>query len=247
MLEKYFIHGNGQTAQCAPKGFSADTMPGHNPSAWNKELYSIEKIVEFYAERIPSNALVLGHSLGGHIGLNVAVKRPDISLVLTGMAPVQSLATIGDFMTPPDSFVKFQSPTRTPEEVRDYCRLSSGEDKVVEEFLIAMASQQDPEFNMTLFSEGIQSYDWNELEKARSLGSRLVLVLSYSEFIYVPERLESLGLPMIKTDYSGHTPWLNDAQWIDWLETELALRSMLSATFSDTKVVGLNNHIHESK
>lgn len=230
MQEKYFIHGNGQTADCAPRGFTSHTMPGHSKENWDKSRYSIEKLVEYYIDLIPENALVFGHSLGGHIALNVALKRSDIFLVVSGMAPIASLAMMGEVMAPPDCFAKFQNPNRSLEDIREFCQFSSGGDKDAEEQLISMAKQQDPMFNLTLFTDGIANYDWNEVEKAQSLGSRFLLILSESEFAYLPKKVETLDLPMIKTNYRGHTPWLTDNNWIEWLETELLVKVNTSLT-----------------
>lgn len=224
MRERYFIHGNGQTAECAPKGFTAHTMPGHERDNWDKSQYSIRKLVEFYSERIPRNAIVLGHSLGGHIGLNVALKRPDIFLVVSGMAPISNPATMGELFSPPECFGKFQNPARTADDILEFCKFSSGNSEDAQKKLVSMANKQDPNFNLTLFTEGFGDYDWNEVEKAQSIAERFVLILCASEFAYIPDKVAQLDIPMIKTDYQGHTPWLADEGWIDWLENELMAR-----------------------
>ncbi|PIP90814.1 MAG: hypothetical protein COW01_12410 [Bdellovibrionales bacterium CG12_big_fil_rev_8_21_14_0_65_38_15] len=74
----FFIHGNGQSAKCAPDGFDSINMPGHGNQNWNRSLYSMNSISDFYVKTIPENALVFGHSLGGHIAINVALARPDL-------------------------------------------------------------------------------------------------------------------------------------------------------------------------
>ncbi len=117
---QYFIHGNGQDSTCSPRGFLSDDMPGHGLNSHDSSQYSIEEIVKFYARKIPTNAIVLGHSLGGHIALNVALLRSDITIFLCGMAPIEGLEEIGPVMTPVAEFSGFQNPERTDADIINF-------------------------------------------------------------------------------------------------------------------------------
>lgn len=210
----FFIHGNGQSKKCAPKECLSIDMPGHGQHNWNSSLYSLNSISEYYINSIPKDALVFGHSLGGHIAINVARARPDISVICFGMIPLQSPTQIGTLMLVPAEFPPFQSPNRTMNDIEKFSRLSSCGDKDIQELLIKSANEQDPIFNSTLFTTGIADYDWREVEKAQEIGSRFKLVLSRNELVYNFEQACELELPIIIDNYIGHSPWLIDPSWI---------------------------------
>ncbi|MBH47232.1 MAG: hypothetical protein CME71_03575 [Halobacteriovorax sp.] len=210
---QYFIHGNGQDSTCAPEGFLSDDMPGHGQSRDDVSKYSIEEIVKFYAKKIPANALVLGHSLGAHIALNVALIRPDIKIYLCGMAPIEGLEEIGPVMTPVAEFTAFQNPQRSDSDIVSFIGAMHSPSERVTSKLFAAAKKQDPAFNVTLFTSGIGNYDWSERTKLESLGERATLILSLNEKCYNAQFLLNSNLNILRNDYLDHTPWLYDKNW----------------------------------
>lgn len=210
----FFIHGNGQSAKCAPTGFNSINMPGHGQHNWNSSLYSMNLITDFYTNTIPQNSTVFGHSLGGHIAINVALARPDLSVICFGMVPLQSPEQIGTLMLIPNEFPPFLSPNRTTQDIINFVRLSSSGNMKVEELLVDSVVAQDPKFNKALFTTGISNYDWNEIEKIIRLGNRFKLILSCNEVVYNFEQACELEIPIIIDNYTSHSPWLHDSEWV---------------------------------
>lgn len=218
---RYFIHGNGTGKSCAPKGFFADSIPGHDNFFWPAERYSIEEFVDYFTQKIPSNSIVLAHSLGGHIALNVALVRPDISVVSCGMVPLKDLGDMGTLMTPVPEFVAFQNPDRNEDDLKSYAQISALGDQRIMDKLVAVAERQDRIFNVQLFTQGIANYDWNEIEKIQKLGNRFLLVLSPNERVYNFALACKLNVNSLVLDYHGHTPWLLNANWFETIEEQV--------------------------
>lgn len=215
--KKYFIHGNGQDSSCAPVGYLADDIPGHGHGPkW--DAYSMESLTDYFIDKVPANALVLGHSLGGHIALNLALKRADINVIVCGMAPLESLEQIGIVMFPLPGFDLFQNPKRSLDDIRSFSRYSSLDNNQVLEKLVKATLLQDVNFNMKLFAEGIASYDWNEVSKAKLLGPRFKIIISKNEACYNADKLHELKLNVIEDNYKGHSPWLLDTAWVSRIE-----------------------------
>lgn len=220
-MHKYFIHGNGQSSKCAPVGYLGHDIYGHGNQAWDTANYSMEKFVDFFVKTIPENSFVLGHSLGGHIGLNVALKRKDIKLAVLGMAPIKDLSQLGTVMKFVDEFVAFQNPQRNMEVIEQFVNFNLGLESHYKDLLTKEAQKQDPSFNQVLFSLGIANYDWNEVEKAKSLGDRFTLILSENESVYDNDLLNELPLNIVQNNYLVHTPWLDTPKVIDEIESRI--------------------------
>lgn len=221
---RYFIHGNGMGKACAPKGFLSDSIPGHDNFFWPAERYSMEAFVEYFIQRIPANAVVLAHSLGGHIALNVALVRPDISVVTCGMAPLKDLGDIGTLMTPVKEFAAFQNPNRSEDDLRAFAQISALGDENILDRLVSVASAQDRIFNVQLFTQGIATYDWNEIEKAQELGNRFLMILSPNEKTYNFLLASQLNVNSLVLDYTGHAPWLLDENWFETIEEQVLMK-----------------------
>lgn len=221
---RYFIHGNGMGKSCAPEGFLSDSIPGHDNFFWPADCYSMEAFVEYFVQKIPINAIVLAHSLGGHIALNVALVRPDISVVACGMVPLKDLRDIGTLMTPVEEFAAFQNPSRSEDDLRAFAQISALGDESVLGKLVGVASKQDNIFNVQLFTQGIANYDWNEIEKAQKLGSRFLLVLSPNEKVYDFSLASELGINSLVLDYTSHAPWLLDVNWFETIEEQILMK-----------------------
>jgi hypothetical protein len=221
--KKFFIHGNGLNAQCAPNHFLALELAGHGKMPRDSNLYSIRALVKNLEPKIPYGAEVWGHSLGGHLALNLAVIRPDLTVVCFGMVPLNEISQIGSLMTPLPEFALFQKVDRTKEEIQAFIEYSSLGDRNIEGLLLEAALEQDPVFNSVLFSSGIESYDWKEIDKASKLKERVTFVFSENEKVYNFAAAMELPITKIVDSYQGHCPWLHDENWISSIEEKLLL------------------------
>lgn len=213
----YFIHGNGQNSSCSPRGFACDNLPGHGINNWNTHQYNIQFMIEKYVDCIPRNATVFAHSLGGHIAINAALKRSDITIFCFGMVPLQQPADIGSLMLVNKEFLNFQKPNRSDDEIKDFLAFSKSDNDQHNKLLYDAALEQDPNFNSIFFTIGLNGYDWLEVDKAKSLKNRFNLVLTKHEIFYDYEKAKDLQVPIVFDPYQGHSPWLVDSKWPDHL------------------------------
>ncbi len=62
-------------------------LPGHGHSAYHHEMNSLQQLVSAVQSHIPSNAIILGWSLGGQVALHLAQLMPLRALVLVSTTP----------------------------------------------------------------------------------------------------------------------------------------------------------------
>lgn len=62
-------------------------LPGHGLSAWNPEIHALPQLAATIAPHVPTNAHVLGWSLGGIAALQLALTQPPRSLTLICSTP----------------------------------------------------------------------------------------------------------------------------------------------------------------
>ena len=211
----FFIHGNGLNSTFAPKNMLSADLPGHSLDNWDTSKYSMLELVEHFEKVVPKNSTVWGHSLGGHIAINLGLIRKDIKVICFGMVPLNSLSEIGTLMTPYKELANFQNPSRSEEDVKSFLKYSSLDDEKLLEELYQVSKNQDPIFNTTLFSTGISDYDWNEQIKAKKLDQRFVLILSKNEKLYDFELAKKLDLNILINHYHGHCPWILNPDWTE--------------------------------
>lgn len=239
--ENFIILGNGLNSRLCPKGFSCVDMPGHRPDLWDEKFYSMESLIEFYIQKIPYGATLWGHSLGGHIALNIGVARSDLNIINFGMTPINGPEDFGVTMTPVAEFAGFQKVDRTEEDMKGFLNYSSlGDSKILRQ-LLNCANEQDPNFNTVFFTTGLANYQWNEVEKVKSLGSRFNLILSENEALYNFSKVFELSIPIIEDNYRGHTPWLVDHNWTERIQEKLLLKKALSFRGEEKAFSSLSN------
>ncbi len=93
------LHGNAQTPQIFNRlekhcNFETLTLAGHGQAPHLKQ-YSLDNHVDYNNHKLSDeDYLLIGHSLGGHIALRMALKNPRIKgLIITG-APIISPDTM---------------------------------------------------------------------------------------------------------------------------------------------------------
>lgn len=205
--KQYWIHGNGLSSKSLPNGVLGDDLFGHGDSNWNLGHYSLDRLVEYFIQNIPKDSHIIGHSLGGHIAINVAVARPDVMVTVLGMVPANTLEEAFAAIKPTNEFQAFASSKRTYQDLVNLVKLYTQDLASQARFLDSMV-KQDPMFSETLFSKGFENYDWNEREKIKSLGeARFKLVINELDPLINSDIAQSLDMPKILKPHFGHCPW----------------------------------------
>lgn len=207
MANVYWIHGNGLSSAVLPEGVLGDDMPGHGKANWDQSLYTINKLTRFFVEKIPPHCHVIGHSLGGHLAINVALERPDIKVTNLGMVPADTFDAAMAGINPTSAFQNFSSPKRTYQDLVNFSEYLTPDLNAQSSFINSMM-QQDPIFSETLFSKGFEDYDWNELEKIKSMGAdRFTLVINEQDELINAQVAADLPINTVRKSMLGHAPW----------------------------------------
>lgn len=223
MSENFFIHGNGFSAKCSPFGAKASVdLPGHGEAEHHASKYSIEFMTHFLTEFIPRNAIVWAHSLGGHLGINLALLREDISLRVMGTMPLASPADIGKTLCFVPEFEPFSSPERSDEDIRKWAQFNACSDSQIEEELFQEMKKQDPLFNRTFFSKGIENYEWDEVNKCLALGDRVRILFGTNDPMVNPYHLPSeIQSKLIPYESGEHCPWLENPSFFKEISRQI--------------------------
>ena len=210
MTMDYFIHDLGFSQEVLPKDVYGHDLPGHGASNWDLSLYDMETITSNLCSLIPQQTHVVGHGFGAHLALNIALKREDISVTAVGMLPAQDECTFLKNINTHSDAVTFNTGTRTYQDLVNYSRHQS-DDIAIQSIFIDSFMKQDPLFIPTLLDKGLTSYNWDEINKVKSLGpQRFQLVLNKNDpLIESPEKYiqDELSGHLVHHSFRGHTPW----------------------------------------
>lgn len=70
---------NRQSDALAPQcRVVAVDLPGHGESAWSDDVTSLRGLTDMIAEALPEPAMIIGHSMGAMIALDLALKHPPL-------------------------------------------------------------------------------------------------------------------------------------------------------------------------
>lgn len=145
-MKIFAIHGNGQTKDIFKK-FSFNEMeiielPGHaNNSAI--ENYSLNTYSEYANNFVNEDAIIIGHSLGGHIALEMAQSNQNIKgLILIGAPPINN-ENLGNVFLPNPTIPVVYEESPSDESLLSFIREGS-ESRDYDQELLDMFKQQDP-------------------------------------------------------------------------------------------------------
>lgn len=206
-VKQYWIHGNGLSSKSLPAGVLGDDLYGHGDSSWSLSHYSLEKLVKYFTQKVPKDCHIIGHSLGGHIAINVALARPDVTVTALGMVPANTLEEAFAAIKPTAEFQAFASSKRTYQDLVNLVKLYTQDLTSQARFLDSMV-KQDPLFSETLFSKGFENYNWDERNKVKELGEkRFKLVINNLDPLINSDIAQSLTLNKVIRPHFGHCPW----------------------------------------
>lgn len=204
--QNYWIHGLGLSKDVLPFNSLGSSLLGHGDNSWAMESYTFLNLIKQYENDIPLNGHVVGHGLGGHIAINVALKRKDISVTAIGMIPANNRSELFNTLKTNEKFQKFFLSKRSYQDLVEYAALLT-EDLSHQSTFINSLLKQDPLFNETLFTSGFDDYDWNEVEKVRLLQDRFQLIINDQDPLINTEKARELKLNSKSISIFGHCPW----------------------------------------
>jgi len=140
-----FIHGNSLSSKSFEKqlnspilrkfNITAIDLPGHgnsmradNPSREYSVSSLAQAVVEFISSKFHESVILVGHSLGGHVAIEVAAQLKILKgLVFFGTPPVSSPIDIPNGFLPTESFSYAFQDNLNEYKLNKMCRLNLGD------------------------------------------------------------------------------------------------------------------------
>lgn len=204
-MKVYTIHGNAQSSEIFEKvqfeNVEHIDLPGHGKSE-RLENYSIDIYSKYVSDKITEPCVLLGHSLGGHIAINVAHTNPHVkALVITGTPPLSN-ETFTDAFLPVPSFGILYQEEENLDMLIDFVDKQT-EDDSLKKLLIEMYSLQDPRSRSSM-QESLAKGVSNEIEILTNISIPFYITFGGREKIANVEYTKKLGLGNVKLFDCAH-------------------------------------------
>ncbi len=229
-----FIHGNSLSADtfewqmgseqlCKSLNMYALDMAGYGDSSYAKDpasTYSVktqaELVVAFCTRLNLTRLLVVGHSLGGNIAIEVAKQLEDTRmLVLIGAPPAEKPMSQDAFLPHP-AVPLFFTPDLTEQQMEQLAKaiVAPGADHSA--FFTSLFKKSDPLTRLTIKqSIGRGDYD-DQLEALQSMTMPIAMVVGNSDQLINTDHLRQLNLGLwqngVQMITGGHTPFYEAPQ-----------------------------------
>jgi pimeloyl-ACP methyl ester carboxylesterase len=222
-----FLHGNSHSLRTFNKQMNSKIfddyrlifldLPGHGNSskAENYSLKNFAKILnQFIQELDLKNVIVVGHSMGGHLALNLLKHYQPAGLFIFGTPPLKNPFSPDSFLTNAKASALGKM-TSTNEEIESTMSemeyigetMTSG----VEDYL-----RTDPNFRAGVFKDLINGVHEDEIVLINSFHSPLFFLLATTDRLINNEYIRNEFL--VKSDMielleikSGHSPHITEA------------------------------------
>lgn len=207
------IHGNGQTKNIFKNfdidNFTALDLPGHGASK-PIDNYSLKNYASILNQEIKAETIIIGHSLGGHIALEMAQSNQLIKgLILIGAPPINNNNLSKVFLPNPTIPVIYEE---NPCEDKLLAFIKEGsETRECDQELLEMFKQQDPKARSG-FAASLANGVEDEMEKLEKLN------IPYHYFFGSKEKLININFlqdilgESMSTVHAGHNIMLDNIQ-----------------------------------
>lgn len=221
-MKVYALHGNAQDKtiynEFAIDNFIALNLPGHGVEE-KLDYYSIENYAGFLIDKIEEDCILMGNSLGGHIGLEIATKHPKVKALISVGAPPISQNNFAEAFLPNENMGALYIESPTEDQMRCFCKDQSLSDKHYE-LLFGMFKKQDSNARVTL-GESIQSGVTDEVEKINNLKIPFYAVFGTKDKFANIDYVKSLKLENYLEVESGHSVILDAPEYLAQLVTNI--------------------------
>jgi len=209
------IHGNGQDHRIFAPLNNIDLycidLPGHNHRP-SMEKHSIENYSKFVQAKVSElndeDCVLLGHSLGGHISLDVALHCSNIVGLISIGAPPLSTDTMAHVFKPNPTIACVYKENPSDEELIAFIQEGSV-NREYDELLLEMFHNQSAQARTSLFSS-LQGGVSDELLKINQLTIPSLFVYGENERLINVDYIRSLDLDGYKTLSGGHNIMLDN-------------------------------------
>ncbi len=205
------IHGNAQDSRIFDKleieNLETFTLPGHGDEVCI-ENYSIQSYSTFLNNKIDEDCILLGHSLGGHIALEVATQSSHVKGLISIGAPPLTNENIQDAFLPNPAIMTLHTEEPTMEEIEHYCSqqdLSLEYVSLLKDMFLKQSSKARTSLSQSL-SQGVE----NELKRIEALDIPYFFLYGTKENFINLEYTRSLKIKNYQEISGGHNIMLDN-------------------------------------
>lgn len=213
VLIYYTLHGNAQTSEVFQHLPLEDRLDfdllGHNDTI-NKD-YSLDILAEDVNKKIKHDCIIIGHSLGGHVAMRVAVLNKHVKgLVLNGTPPMDHI--VGEYapFIPNQKAYLFLNNLRNDDVKMDFIKECVNSELYVNE-LFRQSKTQDPSFN-ALLAVNMMKDQKDELELLREFNGPVLIIQGKDDKLINNKYIENKEIPnsTFVRIQGGHTTFLDN-------------------------------------
>lgn len=255
-----FLHGNSHSLKTFTKQIDSGVfdqyrlilldLPGHGESSQNGN-YSLRHLAEilnkFIQELNLKKIIVIGHSLGGHLAINLLKHVSPLGLILFGTPPLNNPFDPGAFL-PNANAIAIQQAQSTSLEIENLMKDMgyTGSDLILatQDYL-----KTDPRFRSEILGEVISGTNENELALIRSFTNDLLILLATNDSLinnnYILNELMGMkNLEVVKIA-AGHSPHVEVPKIFNQILAEFS-KKVFDKDYSD-KILLKNRLEQESR
>lgn len=220
-----FLHGNSHSYRTFNSYVHGDhldnyhlifiDLPGHGNSG-NLDTYSVRIMGEILSEFISKLSLkryiIVGHSLGGHIALNMLANQTNPEgLFIYGTPPLKNPFDPNAFLPNENSKAMFE-PHPTDSEIRQYMMELNYSAETLEAHVVDY-KKTDPLVRSTLLNEVLSSDHYHEIELLKSYIGKVMFLLATEDSLinntYIREECLQHERISLMEVVAGHSPHID--------------------------------------
>ena len=221
-----FIHGNSSKANVwqnqleskllSPFNLLALDLPGHGKSL-NSGLYSITDLVETLIENIGpyQNVVLVGHSLGGHLAIEIMPRLKNcVGLLIFGAPPVKSPLNLNEAFLPDERMALLFQKRLTTKEAVSFAEIVCNDFQKQKFDVLGAIQNTDSKFREDIGVSVNMGELSDEVEILKNSSVPIAILHGMEDDLINYNYLEELHIPRLwkekvhKIEGCGHSPHL---------------------------------------